>query len=433
MLVPSLDNPVCQVGVEPCQGQLNQEGHAYHEKGLGRLAGLSREDAVKQLVEETRSDKSRDDGAFLGALLRLRFGDELKKHVKKLLDRLNEKKILPDNPNTLLHAFAYIAAMHAENKLFLSKLVLANALGVEQGKLRSKVLFPLGEEAAADVAGELVFTRHRAIAETALDILKNTLHYELELNELYVDLVTTAEELSQKGHFVLSLEKWRYLSDHFYDKKNTGLAINLAQALVRAKTTDSYFRVKLAQLLRRAGQPEQALRVFRDAPQPDNHRSFFHEWAAGEGNEGNHALNAWLDAVALADEAARKKIDNKQAAISLVGFGIACHQLFKGYNKTAFIQGCGASAQLGLSLPTFDHRNKNNHIKNWKMAAANGIAEVHPATALKHIQEAAIAAYQQREENLPEWILQAEELTFHGLAELLGIESTVLKTPKKHQ
>ena len=51
---------------------------AYHEKGLGRLAGLSREEAVKQLVAETRSEKSREDGAFLGALLRLRFGEKLK-------------------------------------------------------------------------------------------------------------------------------------------------------------------------------------------------------------------------------------------------------------------------------------------------------------------------------------------------------------------
>ncbi len=179
---------------------------SYHEKGLGRLAGLSKDEAVKRLVAETRSEKSRDDGAFLGALLRLRFGEELKKHVKKLLDRLNEQKIFPDKPNTLLLAFAYIAAMHAENKLFLSKLVLAKALGIERGQLRSKVLYPLGEEAAADVAGDIVFTRHRAIAETALDIIKNTLYYDIELNELYVDLVTTAEELAQIGHFVISLD-----------------------------------------------------------------------------------------------------------------------------------------------------------------------------------------------------------------------------------
>ncbi|MCP4696711.1 MAG: hypothetical protein GY862_07670, partial [Gammaproteobacteria bacterium] len=323
----------------------------YHEQGLGRLAGLSKQDAVKKLVAETRSEKSREDGAFLGALLRLRFGEQLKAHVKKLLDRLQERKILPgENSNTLLHAFAYIAAMHAENKLFLSKLVLAKALGIEQGKLRSKVLWPLGEEAAADVAGEMVFTRHRAIAETALDILANTLYYDVELDDIYVDLVSTAEELSQTGHFIIALEKWRYLSDHFFNKSNPALAIRLAQALVQAAKTDSFFRVKLAQLFRKAGQPEQALRVFRDAPQPDNNRSFFHEWATAEGNEGNRALNVWLDAVSLADETAKKPPDNKTAALCFAGFGLACRELFEAYNKPVFIQGCGAAAQLGLSL-----------------------------------------------------------------------------------
>ncbi|MEW8335505.1 MAG: metallophosphoesterase [Candidatus Thiodiazotropha sp.] len=414
-------------------GQVVDAWTVYQEKGLGRLAGLSREDAVKQLVAETRSEKSREDGAFLGALLRLRFGEELKMHVKKLLDRLNEKRILPDNPNTLLQAFAYIAAMHAENKLFLSKLVLAKILGVAQSKLRSKVLYPLGEEAAADVAGEMVFTRHRAIAETALDILKNTLHYELELNELYMDLVITAEELSQKGHFILALESWRYLSDHFFKNNNTGLAIDIAQALVSADKTNSYFRVKLAQLFRKAGQPEQALRVFRDAPQPDDHRSFFTEWATGEGKENNYALEAWLSAAALADETARKPPNNKDAEICLVNFGISCHLLFENYNKNIFIQACGAATQLGFGLCNLTPKSQRLLSNNQKVAYANNFTDVSPTTAIKIIKKAAVAAFQQREAELPKWIPPAEELTFHRLAELLGIETDVLNTLKKHR
>lgn len=397
----------------------------YQEKGLGRLAGLSKADAVKQLVAETRSEKSREDGAFFGALLRLRFGDELKKHVKKLLDRLEDRKVVSDNSKsfTLLQAFAYIAAMHAENKLFLSKLVLAKTLGVDLRQLRSKVLWPLGEEAAADVAGEMVFTRHRAIAETALDLLTNTLHYPIELNELYVDLVTTAEELVQKGHFIMVLEKWRYLSDHFFEKKNTGLAIALAQALVQADKTNSHFRVKLAQLFRKAGHPEQALRVFRDAPQPDNDRAFFTEWAVGEGAEGNHALTIWLDAVALADETAQKPPNNRDAAMCLAGFGTVCRHLFEGYNKAIFIEACGAAAQLGLTLRSLTATDQRLLSINQQAARTNSITEVQPATALRRIKEAAIAAYQQREANLPDWIPPAQELTFHGLAELLGIEN----------
>jgi len=396
---------------------------AYQEKGLGRLAGLPKADAVKRLVTETRSEKSREDGAFFGALLRLRFGEELKVHVKKLLDRLHNREILPGNSSTLLEAFAYIAAMHAENKLFLSKMVLSKVLGVNQRELRSKVLWPLGEEAAADVAGDMVFTRHRAIAEAAIDILSNTLFYEVELIETYVELVKASRYLYISGEFVPNLAEWKYLSTYFFEEKqNPALAIELAKVVIEVDSTDSYGRVKLAQLFRKAGQPEQALRVFRDAPQTNDNRAFFHEWAVGESKEGNYALNVWLDAVALADETAQKPIDNKQAAISLVGFGIACHQLFEGYNKAIFIEACGAAAQLGLALRGLDSTAQRLLSSNQQAACANSITEVQPATALGRIKEAAIAAYQQREANLPDWIPPAQELTFHGLAELLGIE-----------
>nr|VFJ89572.1 MAG: Calcineurin-like phosphoesterase [Candidatus Kentron sp. H]VFJ92765.1 MAG: Calcineurin-like phosphoesterase [Candidatus Kentron sp. H]VFJ97562.1 MAG: Calcineurin-like phosphoesterase [Candidatus Kentron sp. H] len=393
----------------------------YQDKGLGRLAEFSREEAVKELVAASRSETSQDEGAFLGALLRLRLGDEFKGHVKKLLDRLNGREIPPGNRNTLLDAFAYIAAMHAENKPFLSKLVLAHALRVEPRELRTKVLWPLGEEAAADVAGEMVFTRHRAIAEAALDILKNTTQYPIEPDELYVDLVRTAEELYGKGHFIISLGEWRYLSDRFFEKGEQALAIKLAQSLVRVDPTHSHVRVKLSQLFRRAGQPEQSLRVFRAAPRPDDNRAFFHEWATVEGNQGNHALAVWLDAVALADDTARRPPDNRQAAMYLAGFAFACRELFGGYNKPVFIAGCGAAGQLGLSLPNLDTRAKNYFLEYKKIAHAHGITDVEPPTALGRIRDAAIAAYTQREGDLQEWVQPAPDLTFQGLESLLGI------------
>ncbi|WP_426994231.1 hypothetical protein [Methylomonas sp. CM2] len=121
----------------------------YEDKGLGRLSELSKQDAIERLVQESRSDQSLEEGAFLGALLRLRFGAGLKDHVRTLLNNLadeNKRRISPENPNNLLHAFCYIAAMHAENKPFLSKIVLAKILNIEQRQLRSKVLWPLGKK-----------------------------------------------------------------------------------------------------------------------------------------------------------------------------------------------------------------------------------------------------------------------------------------------
>nr|VFJ47573.1 MAG: 3',5'-cyclic AMP phosphodiesterase CpdA [Candidatus Kentron sp. DK] len=394
----------------------------YQDRGLGELAGKSREEAVAALLAASRSEVSEDEGAFLGALLRLRLGDQMKAYVRKLLDRLGEQKILPTKPETLLDAFGYVAAMHAENKPFLSKLVLASALGIEPRELRGKVLWPLGEEAAADISGEMVYTRHRAIAEAAMDILKNTTRYPVEPEELYEDLVVAAEELKQKGHFLIALEKWRFLCDHFFDQGEHSLAIRLARALVRVDTTNSYLRVKLSQLLRKAGQPELALQTFRDAPRPEDHRAFFHEWATAEGNQGNRALNAWLDAVALADATARRPPDNRTTAMCLAGFAIACRELYRSYNTPLFIEGCGAASGLGLALPYLDPKAKRFLSENQAAAREAGVEEFPPAAALKKVKEAAVAAHGQREADLQEWVQPAEEITFKGLESLLGLQ-----------
>nr|VFJ69982.1 MAG: Calcineurin-like phosphoesterase [Candidatus Kentron sp. FW] len=393
---------------------------AYQERGMRELAGKSQEEAVQALLAASRSETSQEEGAFLGALLRLRMGDQMKAYVRRLLDRLGEKKILPGKSETLLDAFAYITAMHAENQLFLSKPVLANTLAIN-GRQLNKVLWDLGKEAAADVSGEMVFTRHRAIAETALEILKENNPYAVEPEELYEDLVTTAEELKQKGHFLIALEKWRFLSDHFFEKGEAALAIRLAQALVRTDATNSYFRVKLSQLCRNAGQPGLALKAFREAPRPDDLRGFFHEWATAEGEQGNHALTVWLDAVSLADDTARRRPDNRQTPLSLAGFGVACRELFRNYNTRIFMEACGAASDLGLALPYLDAKAKRFLSEHQAAARAEGVEEFAPANALKCIQEAAIAAHNQRESDLQDWVQSAEDLTFLGLESLFGL------------
>lgn len=397
--------------------------NAYKEKGLGRLAGLTKDEAVEKLVEETRLETSKDEGAFLGALLQLRFGDQLKNHVRKLLNRLSDVPIQSGNPNTLLHAFAYISVMHAENRLFLSKEILSKVLGVQdRATLRSKVLYPLGKEAAADVTPEMVFTRHRAIAETAVSILATDTFYRIELDDLYVDLVGTAEELYHSGHFITNLAGWRYLSDHFFDNGNTSLAIRLAQTLLKSAPTDSFFRVKLAQLFRKAGQSEQALKVFRDAPRPDNDRAFFTEWAVGEGHDGNHAVSVWLNAVAMADETAQRRPSNKDAEMFFSGLAISFHELFERYNRYDFIKAAGISAQLCLSIRNIEQKTSVSLKKISHAATEHNIQELSPHAALKFINEVTALAYKQREADLPKWIPTVEELTFHGLAELLGLE-----------
>jgi hypothetical protein len=391
----------------------------YQDDGLGKLADLSIEQATQRLLDESKSEVK--DGAFFGALLRVRYGDALKSHIKKLLDRLKERPIMDGNKYNLLDAFSYIAAMHSENQLFLSKLVLAHVLKVELGQLRAKVLYPLGEEAAASMAGEYVFTRHRAIAETAMQILEEEMFYGIDPDDIYIELVTAAESLCQRAYFVPNLEKWRYLSDHFFEQKNHSLAIRLTQNLLSLDRGNSHLRVKLAQEFRKAGRPELATQTFRDAPMSNEIRGFFSEWGLSERNEGNHALTVYLIGYALSDESVRKPPDNEDAKICFGDLSHACQELFKKYNNYIFIEACSATAQLGLSVSFLDEKNKSKLRKIRQFALENGIREISIPVALKRVQEAIIEAYNKREVDIPSWLIKAEDLHFQGLKDLLNI------------
>jgi hypothetical protein len=408
--------------IEEDAKQVVQAWANYQDDGLGKLANLSIEQATQRLLTESKSEV-KQEGAFFGALLRVRYGDDLKGHIRKLLDRLKERPIMEGNQYTLLDAFSYIAAMHAENQLFLSKLVLANVLNIEQGKLRSKVLHPLGEEAAASMAGEYIFTRHRAIAKITMQILEEEMVYGIDPDEIYIKLVTTAEYLCQSGVFVPpNIGNWRFLSDHFFLKNQYSLAIRLTQSLLEIKPTHAHMRVKLAQQFRKAQQPELSVKVFRESPIAINDRVFFSEWGTSEGNEGNLALNIYLTSYSLADETSKERPDNERAKISLNGLALACQELFKRYNNFIFIEACSAAAQLGLSVRFLDEKAKRELLKSKQIASEFGIEEVSAQTALKQIQEVIIIAYNQREDDLPTWLLKAEDLHFEGLKDLLNIK-----------
>jgi|WetSurSiteA1Bulk_404760.scaffolds.fasta_scaffold00050_13 predicted phosphodiesterase len=393
----------------------------YQQDGLGKLADLPIDQAAQKLLNEAKSD-TKQEGTFFGALLRVRYGDDLKEHIRKLLNRLRERQV-KDCKYNLLQAFAYIAAMHAENQLFLSKLVLASLLEIEQGKLRSKVLHPLGEEAAASMAGEYVFTRHRAIAQTTVQILEEETVYGIDIDEIYIELVTTAESIYQKGNYVTNLAGWRYLSDHFFAKgSNThNLAIRLSQSLLNLDKTNSYLQVKLAQQFRKAGQPEQAIKVFRKSPIVNDSRSFFSEWGVDEGIEDCHALSVYLTGYSLADEATKKFPTNDDAKICLNGLSIALSELFKKYNRAIFIEACGAAALLGLNVKYLDDKTKRELLKSKQTAAEFSITETSLQVALKRIQEVMQITYNQREADLPDWLLKPDDLHFEGLKYLLGI------------
>ncbi len=116
--------------------------------GLGELYVLDIDEAAQKLLDAATQEAVHEEVAFLGAMLRIRMGEELDAHVKRILERL--KKVSDPGVN-LRDAFAYVVAPHARNFLFLSKIVLATVLGCNFNELRREVITPLGEEAAVQI------------------------------------------------------------------------------------------------------------------------------------------------------------------------------------------------------------------------------------------------------------------------------------------
>ena len=158
----------------------------YGDKGLGKLIGLDIKKSVDQLLDAAKAESAIKEGAFLGAMLRVRYGEALKAHVLELLQKLETR---PSPVGTLLDAFTHIVALHSENKLFLTKPVLAKALGCTPSAL-AKTIGALGYEAAVSPIGRYILTRHRAIAEAAKELIVSAFH--VDFDEVYIDIVRSA-------------------------------------------------------------------------------------------------------------------------------------------------------------------------------------------------------------------------------------------------
>jgi len=390
----------------------------FGKDGLKTLDGLQFEIATSQLLIAAKSEETNSsEGSFFGAILQVRWGEGLKNHIDSLLKKLEKKSV--SSGKTLLDAFAYICAMHAENLQILSKEVLAGVLEIQIQELKKKVLSPLGEEAAIATTGRMVFTRHRAIANSAIKILSD--NFDIDPENLFIDLARTALRSRAQGIFVPNIGNWNYISDHFFENENPSLGIRIAQTILEIEPSNPYLIAKLAQLFRKAGQPDQSVQVFRSAPSNTKRdRAFYYEWGTAEGNAGDHALDAWLAAFSLSDQVTRQLPDNERAKLSLAGLSLAFAELYDHYNALVFAEACGAAAQLGLLLK-LDNKTKSWLSNNQERAKIARVDVVQPKVALERFHAGVNLAWEQREDDLLDWITPGNSLTFNGLARLLRI------------
>lgn len=386
-------------------------------KGLGSLSGLDFKEAVSRLYLASKSEeeKYQDEGAFLGAMLRVRMGDELKLHVKALLLRLKERRVKNE---TLMDAFAYIAAMHAEHLFILTKDILAEVLSCKLSDVKKKITGPLGDEAAASTGGDRIFTRHRAIAEAAVEVLSDIFH--IDFDEIFLELAESAFRLHYQGLYVSNFTTWHFLADHFIKKGKTSLAVRLDQSLLKIDPFDRYLIVHLSRLLRETGQPDLSVNMYRKT-NVQGDRAFFFEWGVAEELLGNYALTVWLNGIAMSDKIEMKPIDNRQAKMCICKLTSNFFSLFESYSNRVFLEACIATIQIGRRFQ-INEIDRNLFDKYEAKCRAEGMQDVIFKTTVHKINLGLIKAWEQREVELSKWVLPAPELTFKRLTRLIEIE-----------
>lgn len=399
----------------------------YGQEGLRDMAKLPRPVAIQQLMEKAR-DTSNKDGSFLGAMLQVRIGGGLREHVSLLLSHLEKRTAT--GGSTLLDAFAYIAATHIRTDLELPRVVLARILHCSSNELSKYVIMPLGEEASIATSSQYIYTRHHAIARVAIQLLEE--RFGLNLEEIYIILVSSAVEAFLENRYVPNIAAWNYVASHFFEEGQKDFGLRLAEELVKIDPTDFRFIAELSKLYRKSGKYEQSIQMFHDIAEKigkdrsydrlRSARGFYYEWATTEGIAGNLCIDAWLSGVALADEISFTMPDNEQAKRSLAGLALVFGRLFEESGNRSFIEACAGAAHLGLmKVVQLDSRAEKNLRTGYNQAKKEGIVNLEPVHALDHLQRGIATAYEQREDDLIEWLIPGNELHFTKLAQRLGI------------
>lgn len=392
--------------------------HAWTEfgdRGLGKLKGLDREAAKMRLLAASCSEEQKDpeEGALLGAMLLTRYGDELQNHVRKILQRLMKIKLYNE---TLLDAFAFIVAMHSEKMDILSKDILAEYYGCRGSEVKRYILGPLASEAVCALNGDRILTRHFTIAKCARELLNSEFFYDFD--ELYLSLTAIVVQMKKNNRFVERYSKWKYISDHFVQKKKYSLAIKLDLEVLKQDPTDDYMMVHLSRLLRNAKQSDMALKMFRQIDWKISRRPVFCEWALVEALEDNKMVSVCLSAIALSDQIERMLIDVKNACMNLYSISVTFMELYNKYKDRIYFNAAHAAAYIcGIIDPV------NRNLKELLQANVYPykMEEYSPQNAelQEHLTKGILKAASQREYTFKDWMLDIEILKYQGLFNLM--------------
>jgi hypothetical protein len=312
----------------------------------------------------------------------------MRDHVRTLVNGLGRDPVI--KTYSLRDIYAMVAAMHAENQLYLSRSVLAVALGCDIDELERKALGPLRREAMLDSGDMYVLTRHRRIAEAACAVMRED---DYDLDRLYPFLAGAALRDFRKNYTRdPNIGDWcTRLPDLFVSKGASfwRVAGRIAEALYVADPESAERLTTYSSVLRRTGRGIEAMRVLRATGEKfRNDRGMLYEWSTVAGAASDDGLDAWLCGRSLAD--AGEPIKPIQCKLSLAGLGAAFRELSTNSESGAFRAGQAACGQLGLRLQELDATARDYFESHTADGRRNGVADLSPERAVDAIRKAVI-------------------------------------------
>lgn len=409
--------------------------------GLRELASLGTAgEQVAALLQAVQGDApAGDEGSFFGGLLAVRFGpDGLRNHVVALLTRLKGARIENSDRN-LFDALLYVAACHAVGIPGLDEKVLADLVGVDREWVQTRVVNPLGEEAAAVRSAGHVLTRHSKVAAAILVAAEQDLG--ADIGEVWSAIVRQTVQTSLDGgvsyqshskiiHAGPRLQ--RELPSRFTEQRRKEIAIAVAKASETALPERLDCIVDLGKTYRNAGDFPAAVQVFRDnlptAPSKvdfsDVIRGYWYEWSVAEGSAGtesDHALaNVWIAGLSLSDYLSPAPVSPDNVRLIGAGLGVP-------FGKLAELSPASPSAKARRAATYIGRRGAYNatttkHL-NFHDQAADAIQTPHPKSieeAITWLTTAVAQAGRELQDPFLKALLKPEQVSFNMLRKFLN-------------
>ncbi|WP_158697343.1 P-loop NTPase [Streptomyces hokutonensis] len=409
-------------GLDEADAQIVVAAWSQHgEKGLGRLADWE-DDVLRvaELLRAIREEAAEEDGALLGGMIRVRYGDYFTDRVRDLIRSLAARRT--PSGHTLSSAFLYIAAAHSV-RLHLTPSILAEMFGVSNSQIMSEIVVPLRDEAAVTMAGGGVMSRHRLIAESCLTVAEQV---NVNLAETYAKLVQSAIRAG-RHHFIRDYEKYPNLC-RFFEKSRLDIAIATARAAVAEEGDSLRYIHNLTHVLRKADQADEAgyisesaskrLLSMRDRTLSNRERVFYSEWASIEGTLGNPGMSVWLSSISLADLAGNTSPGSHHIEIALAAVGGTMASMYQRNPMEKLAMGVRAAETLGHLLD-LSETAKSYFSRQRRLADEWGVPKLGLNDCKLALEEGIAAAWAVRERELPQ-LIAMPKLSFRGMYKDLG-------------